>query len=622
MTHSDPVLLTIVWATGVGLLAQLLAHRLRIPAIVPLLAAGVIVGPSGLDVVHPAALGSGLPVIVKLAVAIILFDGALNLRLGDLRRAIAEVRNLVTLGVIVTWTGATLAARFIAQLSWPVAIIFGAVVTVTGPTVVQPLLRRVQLPRRLKTLLEGEAILIDPVGAILAVAVVDVVLGVSGVRPIGLFGGTWAYIGRLLIGIVVGAVGGVVLSWLLKRPRLVPGELANIVSLAGAWVVFGVAEWLLGESGITAAVVMGLALQRGAVPDERRLRRFKEQLTVLGISLIFVLLAAALPLSVLRAEGTRGLWTVAALMFVIRPVAVVLSLWRSTISRREKLFAAWIAPRGIVAASVASLFALELAEAGFVEGPRLLALTFLTIAGTVTLHGLTAAPLARLLRLQTLEGKKAIIVGGGPLGRGLAETFRRRGRPVVLIDRNAFLAARARAEGFEAVEGNALEESTLEQAGAEEAESLVAVTTNSEVNALAAHLAHDAFGIARAYPALADATRGAGPSLVHRVGGLIAFGRAVDVRVWEYDLERGSATFASHTAPLAWVGKSIDAVSLPEDVIAVARIRGGSVEIVNSQQSWQRGDEVVVMTRLSPEATRELLGAPVMAAATGGDESA
>jgi voltage-gated potassium channel Kch len=272
-----------------------------------------------------------------------------------------------------------------------------------------------------------------------------------------------------------------------------------------------------------------------------------------------------------------------------------------------------------VAASVASLFALELSEAGFVEGPRLLALTFLTIAATVTLHGLTAAPLARLLRLESLEGKRAIVVGAGPLGRGLADVFRSRGRPVVLVDRNAFLVARARADGFDAVEGNALDESTLEQAGAEEAESLVAVTTNSEVNALAAHLAQDAFGIARAYPALADAKRGAGPRLLDRVGGVIAFGRAVDVRGWEYDLERGKASLASYMVPPTWAGKSIEATSLPDEVIPLARMHVGSIEIVNSRQSWQRGDEMIVMTRLTVEATRALLAASDAAVTTVGE---
>ena len=613
--HDDvAVLLTIVWATGAGLLAQLLAHRLRVPAIVPLLAIGVLLGPSVLGVVQPEALGLGLPVIVKLAVAIILFDGALNLRLGDLRRAMAEVRNLVTVGVVVTWAGAIVAARYIAELSWPVAIVFGALVTVTGPTVVQPLLKRVPLPRRLRTILEGEAILIDPVGAVLAVAVVDIVLGMAGVHPIGIFSGAWGYIGRLLIGLGVGAAGGFLLSLLLKRPRLVPAELANLVALAGVWVVFGIAEAALSESGIMAAVAMGLALQRTAVPHERRLRLFKEQLTVLGISLLFVLLAANLPLEVLRAEGWRGVATVLVLMLVVRPINVVVSLWKSPLPWREKLFIAWIAPRGIVAASVASLFALALTDAGFSEGPRLLAITFLTIGFTVTLQGLTAAPVARLLGLHSLEGRRAIIVGAGPLGRGLAAVLQQHGRPVVLIDRNQTLIADAQAAGVDAVEGNALDEVMLEELGAEEAETLVAVTTNSEVNALAAHLAHDAFGIARAYPALGHPSRGAGKGLIDRVGGNLAFGQTIDVRGWEYELEHGSASIFNYAVGPGWSTRALRAITLPDGLVPIARMRGASVEVTHPDQTWERGDEIAFLSRLPADAARALLdgglGAP------------
>ena len=607
MPHSDSALLAVAWATAAGLLAQLVAHRWRIPAIVPLLAIGVLLGPSVLGVVQPAALGSGLPVIVKLAVAVILFDGALNLRLGDLSRAIVEVRNLVTIGVLVTWVGASLAARFIAELSWPVAVVFGALVTVTGPTVVQPLLKRVPLPRKLKTVLEGEAILIDPIGAVLAVAAVDIVLGMAGVHPIGILSGAWGYLGRLLIGLAVGGVGGIVLSRLLKLPHVVPAELANLVALAGVWGVFGAAEALQPESGIMAAVVMGLALQREAVPEERRLRQFKEQLTVLGISLIFVLLAAGLPIEVLQAEGWRGLFTVLALMFIIRPLNVALSLHRSTMTWREKLYVGWIAPRGMVAASVASLFALSLSAAGFAEGPRLLAITFLTIGLTVTLQGLTAAPVARLLRLQSLEGRRVIIVGAGPLGRGLAELLRERGQPVMIIDRNPSLVAHAQELGFEAIAGNALEESVLEQAGADETETLVAVTSNSEVNALAAHLAHDAFGVRRAYPAVAHPSRGAGPKLIDRVGGFIAFGHPVDVRDWEYDLDRREARFVTCKVSENWSGRPVRELRLPDGVAAMARVRDGSVEVANPEQVWHSGDDVVLLSRATAEATQAML---------------
>ncbi len=598
--HSiDPALLTIALAVAAGMFAQLVGHRLRVPAIVPLLALGVALGPSGLGVILPASLGGGLSVIVKLCVAVILFDGALNLRVGDLRRAMTEVRNLVTIGVVVSWIGAALAARMIAGFSWQVAIVFGALMTVTGPTVVQPLLRRVSIPRRVRTVLEGEAILIDPVGAVLAVAVVDVVLGLAGVHPIGVLSGAWGYVGRLLAGLVAGGGGGLALSWLLRRPGLVPAELANLVSLAFVWLAFAGAEWLQSEAGIMAAVVMGLVMQRGTVPEERRLRRFKEQLTVLGISILFVLLAAALPLGIVRAEGWRGVLTVLALVFVVRPLCVLASLRRSALTWRERLFVMWISPRGIVAASVASLFAVVLDEAGFAEGTRILAITFMAIAITVTLQGLTAGLVASLLGLRSLAYRAVVIVGAGPLARGVASVLQQRGRAVTLVDRNEALVAQARAEGLDARLGNALDEDVLAELGAEEATTVVAVTTNSEVNALATHLAHDAFGVERTFPALGQPSRGAGPRLLERVGGRIAFGRPLDVRAWESSIDDGTATFVTYRVP---AGGPTRASELPEDVVPVARVQGELVDIVNADLTWRAGDELVLLSRM-PDAS-------------------
>lgn len=606
MHDVDPALLTIALAVAAGMLAQLVGHRLHVPAIVPLLVFGVALGPSGLGVVQPNALGGGLAVIVKLCVAVILFDGALNLRVSDLSRARVEVRNLVTIGVVVSWVGATLAAWWIAGLSLPVAIVFGALMTVTGPTVVQPLLRRVSIPRRVRTVLEGEAILIDPVGAVLAVAVVDVVLGLAGLHPIGFVSGVWGYFGRLLVGLVAGGVGGLALSWVLRRPGLVPGELANLVSLAFVWAAFGAAEWAQSEAGIMAAVVMGLAMQRGTVPEERRLRRFKEQLTVLGISILFVLLAAALPIEILIAEGWRGVLTVLALIFIVRPLCVLASLPGSALTWRERLFVMWISPRGIVAASVASVFAVVLDQAGFVEGTRVLAVTFLTIAITVTLQGLTASTVARLLGLRSVAHQAVIVVGAGPLGRGLADALQRHGRTVTLVDRNEALVDEARAAGLDARLGNALDEEVLAELGAEEAATIVAVTTNSEVNALATHLAHDAFGIERAFPALAHPSRGAGPRLLDRVGGLVAFGRPLDVRAWEASLEEGTATFVDWTVP---AGGATRAGELPDAVVPVARLNGASAEVVHGDVAWRVGDRLVLLSRLPEEVTATALAA-------------
>jgi NhaP-type Na+/H+ or K+/H+ antiporter len=608
--HGTEALSTITWAAAAGLLAQVLGARLRLPSIVLLLAIGIALGPSALGVVRPGAVGAGLPVIVKLVVAIVLFDGALSLRLNDLRHAAKEVRNLIVIGVPITGVGATLTAHFVSRLSWTVAIIFGALVTVTGPTVVQPLLKRVELPRRVKATLEGEAILADPFGALLAVALVDIVLGIAGIHPLGWLGGAWSYLGRLLIGLVVGVAGGFILSQLLRRRKLVPIDLANLVALTGVWLVFALAEGLVSEAGIMAAVAMGLTLQRSAIPEERRLRRFKEQITILGIGLLFVLLAASLPMSALKAEGWRGVITVCVLMFVIRPVSAGMALRKSQLSWRERLFICCLAPRGIVAASVASLFALALADAGFPDGPRLLALTFLTVAITVTLQGLTAAPLAHLLGLRSMAGRGAVVVGAGPLGRIVASALRDNGRPVTLVDRNSGLVDEAKAAGFEGVCGNALDESILEQAGAEEAETLVAVTTNSEVNALAAHLAHDAFGVQRAYPALARPTRGAGEPLLERVGGRLAFGRPVDVRRWESLLADGRAGVV-RVRMRDIVGAERPALSQDDlaahDVIPIASVRDGGIEIVTPEQRWRGEDEIILVSRLSEPDTIALL---------------
>ncbi|MBA3890031.1 MAG: cation:proton antiporter [Gemmatimonadaceae bacterium] len=608
MHHVDPALLTIAWATVAGLLAQVVGARWRIPAIVPLLVMGMLLGPSGLGVVQPASLGGGLSVIVKLAVAVILFDGALNLRLRELRQAAREVRNLVTIGVLVTWIGATLIAWSIAQLSLPVAIVFGALMTVTGPTVVQPLLRRVPLPRPVKTVLEGEAIIIDPIGAVLAVAVVDIVLGFQGVAPLGVIGGAWAYVGRLLVGLVCGVAGGFLLSFLLKRPKLVPHELANLVTLAAVWGVFAISEQLAGESGIVASVAMGLAMQRGAVPSERRIRAFKEQLTVLGISLLFLLLAANLPLSVVIEEGWRGLLTVLGLMLIVRPISVWISLRNGTMGWREMAFISWISPRGIVAASVASLFALTLTEAGLVEGHRVLAITFLTIALTVTIQGLTANTVARLLGLQNMGGRAVVVVGAGPLGLALAETLRRHDRPVMLIDRNSALVRQASAAGFETYEGNALDEDVLASAQLQETETMVAVTTNSEVNTLASHIAADAFGVSRAYPALGPAEEGVSERLLERVGGRIAFGRALNVRAWEGDLAAGRARTFDYVVPVTNARKgAVTARDLPDSIVPLAVIRGGSLEIVTAETKWQGGDTLAVLTTEAEDAASALL---------------
>jgi hypothetical protein len=344
-------------------------------------------------------------------------------------------------------------------------------------------------------------------------------------------------------------------------------------------------------------VELGMTVQRGAIPEERRLRRFKEQMTVLGISLLFVLLAAALPISALQAEGWRGALTVAVLMVVIRPLNILISLRRSTMTWREKTLVAWVGPRGIVAASVATVFSIVLTEAGFVEGTRLLTLTFMTIAATVTIQGLSAAFVARRLGLVSAEGRKVVIVGAGSIGMELAQALETLGRPVVLIDRNNAFVERARQRGLTAVDGNALDDLTLERAGAGDAETLVALTPNSEVNALAAHVAQDAFGIPRAYPALGQPAHGANERLLSRVGGHMAFGGPVDIRPWERALDMHTASVVRIAPPAGMVNVRVGDLDLADSMLPLARVRGKAVEIVHADQRWEEGDELIAVQR-------------------------
>lgn len=598
MEHNIHILLTIILAVGFGMLAQVLAHGWRIPAIVLLLGLGVVLGPAALGVIEPTLLGDGLSILVKLAVAIILFEGALNLRLGELRRSLVEVRNLVTIGVLVSWILTSLAAHYLAGLAWPLAVLFGSLMTVTGPTVVQPLLKRIHTSREIKTILEGEAVLVDPIGAILAVAVLEVVLGLIGEHQTGFFGAIWGYAGRLLVGAAIGVLGGVTLSKLMSRPRLVPLELSNLIVLAGVWVIFGFAELAQSEAGLMAVVAAGLVMQRETLPGERRLRRFKESLTVLFISVLFVLLAANLRLEDIRQEGLYGVLTVLAIMFIIRPAAVFLSTWRSNLRWQEKAFIAWIGPRGIIAASISSLFGLSLFQAGYADSGRIVALTFLTIGMTVVIQGLSASTIARLLGISSTENLAAFVVGAGPFGQIIAELCLANNRPAILIDRNPSLVEQAKCAGFDAFEGNALDEDLLEQAGLDDAETLIAVTPNSEVNTLAAQLAQDSFGIGRAYPALDSPEKGANPKLIQQTGGRVAFGRPIDLGHWNRLVEDQHIQMLVMSAPKSWATKPVGQIKLPDEVLAVARLRDRSAEIVHAEQLWQANDQVIFLTEI------------------------
>ncbi|HJU86753.1 MAG TPA: sodium:proton antiporter, partial [Gemmatimonadota bacterium] len=440
-------------AIAVGMLAQVLAQKARLPSIVLLLGLGILIGPDGIGWIDTRAFGRGLEAIVTIAVALILFEGGLQLHYVDLAAVGRTVRNLVTIGAAVTVIGATLAAHLVAGFPWRLALLFGAIVSVTGPTVINPLLDRVRVQRRLDTVLRGEGIVIDPIGAIFAVVILEIMLTSDS----SVWTGLQAFALRMGLGAAIGLAGGWVLGRILRMRRLLEPEIKNLVVLAWVLALFAISELLAGESGLAAVVIAGMTVRRESIPRQHQLRRFKGELSVLFISLLFILLSAHLRLSTIAAVGWRGVAVVALLMWVVRPLNVLASTARTDLTWRERLFVMWICPRGVVAISISSFIAILLASGSPAvtrarlsaqAGEALVALVFLTIAITVVVQGITAAPVARLLGVAATSSRHVVVVGANALGRTFASLLKEHGREPLLVDANPINVAHARRQGL------------------------------------------------------------------------------------------------------------------------------------------------------------------------------
>ncbi len=472
--------LTGIIVLGIG--AQWVSWRLRLPAILALLVAGFLAGPVA-GVIDPDALmGEVLFPFVSLAVAIILFEGGLSLNTAELREIGRVVRNLIVWQVALTWVAATALAVMLLDLSFALASLFGAILTVTGPTVIVPLLRHIRPEGRIGSLVKWEGIVNDPIGAILAVLVFEAIRaggfqeGIAvtalGVLKAGLLGGAMGLAGAGFIVIV------------LKR-HWIPDYLQNPMALALVLAVFSASNLVQAESGLLAVTLMGVALASQRVVTLRHIVEFKENLRVLLISVLFIVLAARLPLTDADYTSTGSLLFLAALILFVRPAVVALATLRSSFTWRERAFLAVMAPRGIVAASVASLFALQL-EDGLPEATRLIPLTFLVIGGTVTVYGLSAPWVARWLRLATPNPQGIVMVGVASWARAAAKALIGQGVKVVLVDSNWGNVTAARNAGLKTYYANFLTERTMDEMELAGIGRLLAVTPNDEVNTLAA----------------------------------------------------------------------------------------------------------------------------------------
>ena len=518
-----------------GMIGQVLARHLRVPGIVVLLGLGVLAGPDGLGIVRPETLGEGLSYLVAFSVAIILFEGGMALDLREVWRQGRAIRRLVTVGAAITAVGAGLAAHLLLGWEGPPSVLFGTLVVVTGPTVIQPILRRIRAAPRVATILEGEAILGDAVGATIAVVALELVLAPPAAE---LARGGRGLLERLAVGLLLGALAGIAIALAVRYERIVSRETRNALAFAIVVGLYQLGETIRSEVGIVVAITAGLVV--GNLPGRRArgLHQFKEELTTLLLGLLFVLLAADVRLAEIRALGWRGAMVVVVLMFLVRPLDVLVSTAGAGLSGRERLFLAWLAPRGIVAAAVASHFADVMAHQGIAGGAELRAMVFLVIAVTVTLQGLSAGPLARALGVARGPRSGWAVLGANGLGLALAERLGDR-EEVVVVDGAADRCREASERGFRVVEANALEEETFNHPEIESRRGFVAATQNEEVNFLFARRARDLLRATEVWVALRSQHSAILPGMVEEIRGRTLFGRECRLDDWALRFERG-----------------------------------------------------------------------------------
>lgn len=422
------VILTLSLSAAMGIILVVVAQRFMLPAIVLLLGGGILLGPEVLGLVDPNGLGHGLETIAALTISVILFEGGLTLDFEGYRKSSVVIRRLLTIGPIITWFGISATVYFLYSTGPIMALMIASMVIVTGPTVVLPILRRLHVKERLHHVLYWEGVLIDVVGVFVAVMCYEWLTygdDMPLVSALGNFGM------RILIGFALGGGTGLLIA-LVLRSEWISEDHINIFVLAGALLTFGVSHAILPESGILAVVVSGLVVALRKPPRLRQLKQFKLQLTEVGIGTIFVLLSAKLELD--RFNDIRLLILLGVIMFVLRPVVIWISTAGQKFDWREKSFLSWIAPRGIVAASMASLFALRLSELGYKDAGLIETVTYAAVIATVTIQGLGAPWVANLLGVQRKDRRTWVLLGDTPLIGALGTALRKGGVKTVEID--------------------------------------------------------------------------------------------------------------------------------------------------------------------------------------------
>ena len=495
-----------------GILAQWVAWKLKIPAIIPLIFTGLLLGPistlltpDGEKLLDGGSIFQGeiLFAFVSLSVGIILFEGGLTLRVQEIKKQASVIWRILTLGVVVTLVGGTVAAYFLLDLNIRIAFLFGALVIVSGPTVVLPILRNVRPNANTNAILKWEGILIDPLGALIAVLAYEFVKTTKTQGEFTILAFKEFFL-TIATGVFVGLMAAFLLYYLLQKNRL-PEYLRNVVTLGVVILSFAFSELVMHESGLLTVTLMGMVMANLKIEGLKNILTFKEDISIILISVLFLLLSSLIEIEQISRLGLNSMLLFAVLVFVIRPLGIFLSTIGSNLNIREKIFISWIGPKGIVAAAVASVFSVQLAQqttfspAEAEDAAMLLPLVFMMIVGTVVLQGASAKLVARLLGVEMKERQGVLFIGANPAARYIARLLDENGVAVILADTARDNVAEASKQDLRSIEGDVLREHSWEDLDLTEIGHLLAFTPSTDINRLACQRFAHEFGEKNVY---------------------------------------------------------------------------------------------------------------------------
>lgn len=594
---NNSALWTLCFAVGAGCFLTSLSRKAHLPTLVLLLLGGFLFGPEGLNFFDPKALGDFLPIFISLAVAIILFEGGLTLDLREFTQTSVVIQRLLSIGVLTTWLGVAVSIVFILKTNVSFALLMSSLVIVTGPTVIVPLLRRIRIQSRISNILHWEGVLIDSIGVFIAILCFEWV--VEG-------GGTVAlpnFLIRILSGLLIGSVGGYLIYFFMER-KWIPDTLINAFALASAMFIFGVTELIKPEAGLLSVTIAGIIVGIKKPHRLKEIKAFKAEIVDLLIGLLFLLLVARLEFyQFSHFFNQGGLWVLITVILIIRPLSVFLSAYKTQINLREKVLLSWIAPRGVVAASMASLFAISLQNKENPIGDPLLmeAFVYAVICTTVLIQGMSSGVVARLLKLQRPAPNDWIIIGAHRFARELAKALGGHDEPsVILLDTNPTHIRLAKKQGLKALlcDGMEAEELYEEEQTLFGAGFVLALTDNSELNQLLMQRWAEQLNREGVYGWIPSETGNSNPHII----GTALFEQLEPPAVISSELIKGN--YRIESLPV-----SGDKPLELDDATPLLMIKGKQIKAINAQEplesQFKSGDSIIVYRKRATEESLE-----------------